>query len=99
VKRNGNFNQAAAGEMEKRAMEGDGEAQALIVFAMMQDRTKPLCPGPVAIHVNAQFECHGGCECCAEAFHGPDDVFPCDHRVLGSVALYGECPRCHPKTE
>jgi hypothetical protein len=61
----------------------------------------PVCVGPLFIHVNGLFECHGvGCEasepvsCLDSHFHGPDAVSPCSEARRLRARLRGVCPRC-----
>jgi len=84
---------AAEREMRRRANKGDGEARALLVFAMLQDSNNPPCSGPVAIHANAHFECPT-CDSCRENYHDADSTFPCNHGVFAGIKLAGECGRC-----
>lgn len=54
------------------------EMQTVGMIARMQDEAKPPCPGPVVVHRDGVFECHGGCSGVSTAFHDSDSIWPCD---------------------
>lgn len=61
----------------------------------------PECVGPLFIHVNGNFECHGaGCvaaepvSCLESHFHDEDSVNPCSLARGAGIRLNGACGRC-----
>jgi hypothetical protein len=68
------------------------EETSVWMIAQGQDPANPPCPGPIAIHVDGAFECHGGCEGVMTAFHEPDALATCDDDRVPEVAHV--CRRC-----
>lgn len=62
-----------------------------LVAELFPDR--PACPGPVLVHADGSFECHGpACPSGTRAHHPADVVHACqDHPEL---TPYVACPRC-----
>lgn len=54
------------------------EQQTVGMIAAMQDEANPWCPGPIVVHRDGVFECHGGCAGVSVAFHDEDSLWPCD---------------------
>jgi hypothetical protein len=53
----------------------------------------PACPGPLLVHADGAFECHGAdCPGATVIFHGEDVIEPCS-RHPGIRTLHA-CPRC-----
>jgi hypothetical protein len=51
----------------------------------------PECSGPVLIHVDGSFECHGTCEGATSVYHGEDALAPCGFKSLPTRRA---CTRC-----
>ena len=53
---------------------------------------QPECGGPVLVHENGSFECHGSdCPGATDVFHGDDAIENCVYRRLRT---WSPCSRC-----
>jgi hypothetical protein len=76
-------------------------ACSIIAGAAEMKRDLPECVGPIFLHVDGNFECHGaGCvaaapvSCLDSHFHGDDSVHPCSLAGDWGMRLRGLCVRC-----
>ncbi|WP_420117651.1 hypothetical protein [Micromonospora sp.] len=70
----------------------------LVATAMSRLPTDPACPGPLLVHTDGAFECHGpGCPGGLAIFHGQDDVDPCSRRP--EIRTRHGCPRCLTRSD
>lgn len=74
--------------------EDQGDEQSTVQFLAtiyMQLSREPSCDGPVLIHNDGTFECHGTCEGATKTFHDDDALAPCGY---GSIPTRTACARC-----
>lgn len=65
----------------------------LVATAMSQLPSQPACAGPLLVHADGAFECHGpGCPGGLAVFHGEDDIDPCFRHP--EIRTRHGCPRC-----
>jgi hypothetical protein len=65
----------------------------LIAAAMGGLSEQPACPGPLLVHADGAFECHGpDCPGGTVVFHSEDVIDPCHTRP--EVAVRHACSRC-----
>jgi hypothetical protein len=78
---------------------GDAELASveMIATAMGGLLSHPACPGPLLIHVDGAFECHGtGCPGAMAIFHGDDVLEPCSrHPEIQSTRRARACRGGH----
>jgi hypothetical protein len=74
--------------------ESTGEISAVMFLAglWVSMPQQPACEGPVLVHEDGSFECHGpGCPGSTAAFHGEDAIENCRYRGL---TTWSPCSRC-----
>ena len=65
----------------------------MIAVAMGSVASQPACPGPLLVHHDGAFECHGaGCPGGLAIFHSDDVVEPCGRQA--GIRTRHACPRC-----
>lgn len=73
----------------------DAELASVEMIAMAMGRLLPYpaCPGPLLIHVDGAFECHGAdCVGAMAIFHSDDVLEPCSRH--SEIQTLHACPRC-----
>lgn len=66
---------------------------AFIATAMGSLPIQPSCPGPLLVHANGAFECHGaGCPGGINIHHSADAIDPCHTRP--EIRVRNACSRC-----
>jgi len=74
--------------------DNQGDERSTVVFLAMQYGQlprEPSCDGPVLIHQDGTFECHGTCEGATTVFHDDDALAPCGYN---SIPTRTACVRC-----
>jgi hypothetical protein len=73
-------------------------AVEMIATAMGNVPPRPACPGPLLVHVDGAFECHGAdCPGGTVIFHSDDVVEPCASHP--GIRTLHACPRCLTHSE
>src|SRR5579859_2071472 len=70
----------------------------MIASAMGNLPSEPACPGPLLVHADGAFECHGtDCPGGTVVFHSDDVVEPCARHP--EIRTLHACPRCSTHSE
>src|SRR5262249_19536572 len=78
-----------------RETEQDTVMMLASLYGGMPD--EPECYGPLLVHLDGVFECHGeGCPGGTTIYHGEDALAPCGYRGISTMHA---CHRCAPLAE
>jgi hypothetical protein len=80
------------------ATDAELAAVEMIATAMGHMPAGPACAGPLLVHADGAFECHGdGCPGVMAIFHSDDVVEPC--ALHPGIRTLHACPRCLTHSE